>query len=373
MITVTKKLVARTPKPGKGLQRAWSSLLVEACRGSMRETRLREIADLILYDGDDRWFRVRMIEDRRPVKPSKTGAAGDDTPVVAARAAGLQGSLPPPQLVLTPVERLLRFVRQTLSKLKRTQSIPGRYDASHRPALCNLRDLLGIVLEDERRVLSQLERVQLHAQQMTLSRICDVLDPAERDQAWERARTRLSELECQSATLGERSGPEADHLRAWFLYQRTLYMLDPRQRDYQGAVRNLQTLLSEYPYEVVPFGVYFKAARAVVFRLPTALGTPIMATVRENVAFALATMPPRRLLDRIGACILLAEDAARSGATQTARRFVLAGLRLLDSWREGADGYLTAGMTSLLAEARLVATAGLDLSLSVATKLASLT
>jgi len=276
----------------------WKSFLDQVCTTRLSQARLREILDVLLYDGED----IRQC--------NIFGVSSSDDP----------------SPVLSPVERLLLFVRIALGRLQGDLSL-ARLDPTFRTTQPqhfwyhrNLKRLVNLALSSTTpRAFSRIDRLRLYAQWSSLSYLSSQLHHHERVRQAGHASSRfqLTRLEEQIEALPQ--DVEVQSIRALCLYRRAVHAIRTRPARFDEAASYLRELLM-LPARAVPPGLYLHCARRL-YRLPFQFRRKILHESRQLLANAFALIPPSRSFDRIGLAYLLAQDALICGAPTLAKDF----------------------------------------------------
>ena len=299
----------------------WGSFLDEICTGAVGQSRLRHILDVLLYDGED----VRLS--------AFWGSSGaTDSPA------------------LTPVERLLLFVSVAFGRLQdkvtTAQQDPSfRFEdhPEHFRRLSNLRRLVHLAsMPKPPRAFSAIDRLRLYAQWSSFSYECAKRDGRARvyETSRKHSRAHLETLEQRISDL-PLTDIQVQSIRAMCVYRRAVHaMLGPADQTPRGGDQ-LRELLS-LPSAAIPPGLYFHAARQL-YRLPRHLRGRVLRGCRMPVATAFGFMPESRVLDRIGICFLLGQDALLCDAPELAMKMVDAADALVASAPQLANVERTVG------------------------------
>jgi len=282
------------------LREQWRALLVEVCDDRLPRTRLRDILDLLLYDGED----VRRCDLLPPSNPETSNSP-----------------------VLTPVERLLLFVTIAFGRLY-PELKEARDDQTSNPkyvrcfrCINNLRRLVHLALNaTPARAFSVIDKLRLYVQWSSFTYWYTQVHPIQSFRSAGREFS-LSQLTRLEERLEELPGadPEIESLRAQCLYRRAVGAARIRHESAKAAAC-LTKLLTMSSRALQP-GLYFHAARQVL-RLPLNCQRAVLRDCRMALATAFAFAPEGRTLDRIGIGYLLAQDASLRGAGELASRTI---------------------------------------------------
>lgn len=276
----------------------WAELLNVVCEQKLDTGKISDILDLLLYDGED------VAENRM------TGEVDEFSPC------------------LTPVERLLLFVRSALGRLRSDSQGDLPYDPIHFPQLDNLRTLLWTAMRSEGRIFSELEKVRILGQWTSIQSSFQRIHPNEqlRSGVWRADAARLADFQEALARVPS-GGIAVESLRAWAGYRNATRSLYARPRDVRGAARELAELLVRDSVTIPP-GLYFRST-LLIARNPCDEFRQVLAANRLGIAATFTSLRSTRVSDRIAVLYLLALDALGRDGVASAERFLEGAQRIV--------------------------------------------